>query len=140
VDQLLLSGDILHRLLEHARAELPNEACALLGGDPVSGTVTSLHLAANAAASPYRFELDPADLVRVVHAIEAAGEELIAIFHSHPATSPEPSSTDLREARYDVVNLIAGTASAAAPMGALRAWRFSNGRGSEVPIGIRAPG
>ena len=88
-------------------AELPNEACALLGG--AGGVVTSLHPARNAAASPYRFELDPADLVRVVHAIEAAGEELVAIFHSHPASGPEPSPTDLREARYDVVQLIAGT-------------------------------
>ena len=119
---------------------LPNEACALLGGDPATGVVTSLHLARNAAASPYRFELDAADLVRIVHAIEDAGESLVAIFHSHPATRAEPSATDLREARYDVVQLIAGTESSSEPMQSLRAWRFSDGRAEEVPVEVRSRG
>ncbi len=131
MDGLVLPEELAERLLEHARAELPNEACALLGG--AGGVATSLHPARNAAASPYRFELDPADLVRVVHAIEGAGEELVAIFHSHPASGPEPSPTDLREARYDVVQLIAG-------MGLLRAWRFADGGATEVGLEVRAPG
>lgn len=112
----------------------------MLGGDAQTGTVTSLHPARNAAGSPYRFELHPVDLVRIVPAIEAAGEELIAIFHSHPATPAEPSPTDLREARYDVVQLIAGTASGSGPMQALRGWRFVDGRATEVPLEIRARG
>jgi proteasome lid subunit RPN8/RPN11 len=131
VDGLVLPEELARRLLEHAESELPNEACALLGG--VGGVVTSLHPARNAASSPYRFELDSADLVRVVHAIEDAGEELVAIFHSHPSSGPEPSPTDLREARYDVVQLIAGR-------GLLRGWRFAGGGATEVELEVRAPG
>jgi [CysO sulfur-carrier protein]-S-L-cysteine hydrolase len=137
---LVLPEDLARLLVDHARAELPNEACALLGGDAAGGVVASLHRARNAATSPYRFELDPRDLIRVVHAIEAAGEELVAIFHSHPASAAEPSATDLREARYDVVQLIAGTASATEPLGELRAWRFAAGAAVEVPLEVRARG
>ena len=134
----VLSEELARLLLEHAGAELPNEACALLGGDAASGTVTSLHPARNAAASPYRFDVHRADLVRIVHAIDAAGEDLVAIFHSHPATPPEPSPTDLREARYDVAQLIAGTETPSGPMRGLRAWRFSHGRAVELPLEVRA--
>jgi [CysO sulfur-carrier protein]-S-L-cysteine hydrolase len=135
---LVLPGEVAEGLRDHARAQLPIEACALLGGDAATGVVTSLHRARNAAASPYRFELDATDLVRIVHAIEDAGEGLVAVFHSHPTTRAEPSATDLREARYDVMQLIAGTESPAEQMQSLRAWRFVDGRAEEVPVEVRS--
>jgi [CysO sulfur-carrier protein]-S-L-cysteine hydrolase len=140
VAQLVLREAFVRRLVEHARAGLPNEACALLGGEARTGTVTSLHPARNAAGSPYRFELESADLVRIVHAIEAAGEELVAIFHSHPASPAEPSPMDVREARYDVLQLIAGTASPSEPMQALRAWRLVDDQPTEVRLLIEGRG
>ena len=135
-----LPEELARRLLDHALAELPNEACALLGGNAARGDITSLHVTRNAAASPYRFELDPTDLVRVIHAIEAAGEDLVAIFHSHPGSQPEPSPADLREARYDVPYVIAGPVSRSAPARALRAWRFVAGRAVEMPLLIGGRG
>ena len=137
---LALPEELARRLLDHALAELPNEACAMLSGEAARGAVTSLHVTRNAAASPYRFELDPADLVRVIHAIESAGEDLVAIFHSHPVTQPEPSPADLREARYDVPYVIAGPITRSASTQALRAWRFVAGQPVEVPLLIGARG
>ena len=128
---LSLSSELVESLVAHAQAELPNEACALLGGDADTGRVKSLHLARNRLASPYRYDVDPNDLVRIVHEIEARGEALVAIFHSHPATPAVPSPTDLREARYPVVHFVASLAGGSAE---IRAWRIAGGEAAEVPL------
>jgi [CysO sulfur-carrier protein]-S-L-cysteine hydrolase len=120
-----------------AREALPNEACAILSG-PNAGLALTVRGAMNAAGSPYRFELDPSDLVRIVHAIEAAGDEIVSIFHSHPASPATPSATDLREARYDVVHLIADMRDpGAAAASAMRGWRIGpDGACSEVDLDV----
>jgi proteasome lid subunit RPN8/RPN11 len=132
-DGLFFPFEVARRLLDHARAELPNEACALLGGDE-AGRVTSLHLARNCLASPYRYDVDPEDLVRIVHDIEGRGESLVAIFHSHPGTLAVPSPSDVREARYPVVHLVASLADPDGPV--IRAWRLGAGRAREVPLRV----
>jgi proteasome lid subunit RPN8/RPN11 len=128
-----LPAEIADRLLEHARRRHPNESCALLGGNVRTGRVTSLHIARNELASPYRYAVAAEDLVRIVHAIEAAGEDLVAIFHSHPATPPVPSPTDRREARYSVIHLIAGVSEGTR---ALEAWRIEPQRTRRVRLAI----
>jgi proteasome lid subunit RPN8/RPN11 len=120
------------RLLDHARHELPNESCALLAGDLQRGRVTAVHPARNVLASPYRFEVDPRDLVRIVHDIERAGEDLVAVFHSHPRGPAVPSPTDVRDARYRALHILAGAAEEAT----LRAWRLDGPEPIEVPIRI----
>lgn len=130
---LSVSSEMVASLVEHARAELPNEACALLGGDAISGRVTSLHPARNRLASPYRYDVDPHDLVRIVHEIEARGEALVAIFHSHPATPAVPSPSDVREARYPVIHLVA---SLVGPSAQIRAWRITGGAAAEILLTV----
>jgi [CysO sulfur-carrier protein]-S-L-cysteine hydrolase len=128
---LTLPRGLAEPLVEHAWAELPNEACALLGGDTETGRVSSVHPARNRLASPYRYDVDPDDLVRIVHEIESRGEAMVAIFHSHPATPAVLSPTDLREARYPVFHLVA---SLAGPSVQIRAWRIHGGAAAEVPL------
>ena len=54
------------------------------------------------------YTVHPDDLVRIVLGIEDAGEDLVAIFHSHTHTPAVPSPTDRREAQYpDVFYLLA---------------------------------
>ena len=133
---LSLPAGIARRLLAQARRELPNESCALLGGDGAVGRVRSAYPARNLLASPYRYEVDPRDLVRIVHAIERDGHDLVAIFHSHPAGPAVPSATDVREAHYRVLHLLASPFS---DDGALRAWRIEADGGREVPLTIDQP-
>lgn len=136
---ILLPADLAAAMLEHARAELPNEACGLLGGEPASGRASSFHPARNAHASPLRYDVHPEDLVRVLFAIESAGEELLAVFHSHTSSLAAPSATDVREARYDAMQLIASlTDPAADAANALRAWRVADEGATEVAIRISA--
>jgi proteasome lid subunit RPN8/RPN11 len=76
-------------LAEHARAELPNEACGLvLLRDGVAERFVP---GRNAAASPYRFELD---VDPETWFLEDEGYEL-AVFHSHPSSPARPSRTDV---------------------------------------------
>jgi len=80
---------VREQLVAHSREEDPNEACGLvvLRG----GVAERYERGRNAAASPYRFELevDP-DL----WFLEDDGYEL-AVFHSHLSAPPRPSRTDV---------------------------------------------
>jgi proteasome lid subunit RPN8/RPN11 len=132
-----LPGDLASAMLAHARAELPNEACGLLGGVAATGRVSSFHAARNRHASPLRFDVHPEDLVRIMFALESAGEELMAVFHSHTRTPAVPSPTDIREAHYNAVQVIATLADPAADApSALRAWRVRDGSAVEVAVRI----
>lgn len=135
---LTLPAEVADELLAHARDELPNEACGLLSGDLAAGRATRYHGARNAEASPLRYNVHPDDLVRIVFAIEDAGEDLVAIFHSHTHTPAVPSPTDRRSAQYPGVFYLLATLSdpAAPPASALRAWRLHGGQSFEVPLRI----
>jgi proteasome lid subunit RPN8/RPN11 len=76
-------------LAEHARAELPNEACGLVVFR--DGVAERFVPGRNAAASPYRFELE---VEPEAWFLEDDGYEL-AVFHSHPSSPPRPSRTDV---------------------------------------------
>jgi proteasome lid subunit RPN8/RPN11 len=96
-----VSSSVIDSVLGHCRATLPNEGCGLLVGDG-AGTITRFVPITNAAASPTRFVLEPAEQLAAEQAIEAAGEEVVGVAHSHPHGDPVPSSTDIVDAgRYD---------------------------------------
>ncbi|HEX6128156.1 MAG TPA: M67 family metallopeptidase [Candidatus Limnocylindria bacterium] len=133
---MVLPRAVAEEMLAHARAELPNEACGMLSGSVARGTVTTFHPARNAHVSPRRFSLDPRDQVRITYAVEDAGEEVVAIFHSHTGSPAVPSAADRREATYpEAFHVIA---SLVQPDGSaerwLRAWRVRDGRADEVPL------
>jgi len=80
---------VRRELVEHARDEDPNEACGLLVLQ--DGTAERYVRGRNAAASPYRFELD---IDPDLWFLEDDGYEL-AVFHSHLSSPPRPSRTDV---------------------------------------------
>lgn len=138
VNGLAVPVGVADELMRHARAELPNEACGLLSGSLADGRATAFHPARNVEASPLRYNVHPEDLVRITFAIEDAGEDLVAIFHSHTRSAAVPSATDRRTAMYpDAFYLLASLAGADdPPQRALRAWRIHRGQAFEVPLTI----
>jgi proteasome lid subunit RPN8/RPN11 len=80
---------VRRELEEHSRSEAPNEACGLVAFR--DGTAERYIPCRNAAASPYRFELEAPPEAWF---LEDEGFEL-AVFHSHLSSPPRPSRTDV---------------------------------------------
>ena len=122
---MVIPAEVRAALEQHARAEQPNEACGLVVLR--DGEAERYLPARNAAASPYRFELDtePENWF-----LEDDGYEL-AVFHSHISSPPRPSRTDVEniglwEGRpYLILSL--GT-------GELAAWKIQDGGVSPVEL------
>src|SRR5262249_672945 len=111
---------VRRELVEHARDEDPNEACGLLVLQ--DGTAERYVRGRNAAASPYRFELD---IDPELWFLEDDGYQP-APFHSHPA-SPRPR----RPRPPDVKTLAPWRAKpsllSSVREGALAGWTISDG-------------
>lgn len=81
------------------------EVCGLLGGRfdwrMTTAAVRTVHSIENVASTPQtRFKLAPKEQIATLMAILSAGDELVGIFHSHPAGPPHPSATDKAECAY----------------------------------------
>jgi proteasome lid subunit RPN8/RPN11 len=88
---------MIDEMVAHAREDLPNECCGLIGG--ADGEARTLYRARNAFASPFSYRVDPADQYRIIEKeMRERGEELVAIYHSHTKSPAYPSQTDLNEA------------------------------------------
>jgi len=86
---VVVPTEVREALAGHARDESPNEACGVV---VLRDGVAERYVAGrNAAASPYRFELD---VPPETWFLEDDGYEL-AVFHSHLSSPPRPSRTDV---------------------------------------------
>jgi [CysO sulfur-carrier protein]-S-L-cysteine hydrolase len=104
-----ISRELLDEVVAHAREEAPNECCGMIAAR--DGQAVRVYRAANAAASPLRYEIDPHDQLRIQNEIDDADLELGAIYHSHTRSEPYPSQTDVNLAFYpDAVYVIVGVA------------------------------
>ena len=123
---------MLDRIVAQARDEAPNECCGMIAAR--DGTAITLHPARNAAASPLRYEIDGMEQYRIQSAIEDAGDDLGAIYHSHTRSAPLPSQTDINLAFYpDALYIIVGVAGEQADV---RAWRIADGSVEEAGLEI----
>ena len=135
---LTLPAVVARAMLDHARAELPNEACGLVSGILRTGLALAFHPARNSERSARRYNVHPDDLLRITLEIEAAGRDLVGIFHSHTHTPAVPSATDLRVAMYAEPFYVLATLADpdSTPEHALRAWSIRGGRSMEMSLRI----
>ncbi len=101
------------KMLEHAKAGLPDEACGLLGGYEEDGNqvVTDVYLLTNIDHSNEHFSMDPREQLAAVKDIRAKGRILLGNFHSHPESPSRPSQEDIRlafdpKAHYLILSLM----------------------------------
>ncbi|HYN68899.1 MAG TPA: M67 family metallopeptidase [Candidatus Eisenbacteria bacterium] len=137
-----LADPIRSAIVAHAVAGLPNEACGLVIGDRPAGeggrALRWVPLA-NPAASPYRYEIEPDDLLRITIELDSTDEVIWAIVHSHVASPARPSPTDVRqsfypEALYFIVSLRPEEADPVTGAESVRAWRIVDGAVHEVGV------
>ena len=130
---LRLERSHVDEIIAHARKDDPNECCGIIAGN--DGRPTKLYRAVNAEASPYRYNVDPKDLLRIYRDIEDQGWDVLAIYHSHTHTEAYPSPTDVKLAAWpDAYYLIVSLADDANPV--LRAFRIQDGEVAEEPLEV----
>ena len=125
---MLITAAQREALLEHARAEAPNECCGWIRLR--DGRVEEVVRGVNERNSPYGYELDSKTLL-AANVADDDGDG-VAIYHSHPRSPAEPSQTDINLATYPhwlyVIVSLAGDD--------VRAWRIADGRVEEEPVEV----
>ncbi len=109
-----ISQALVDEMVAHAKADLPNECCGILAAP--EGKVEKAYRMSNVEASPFRFSMDPVELVKVDSEAGDNGWDLLAIYHSHTGSEAYPSDTDVRiaggtaalwpDVRYVLVSLM----------------------------------
>lgn len=137
---LTVPRGIYEAMIRHCQMGLPNEACGFLGGR--NGKVEKFYGLTNAASSPVYYRPNDKEMLAAMQDIDDGGLELSAIFHSHIASAPRPSPTDVREAHYpDSVYVIVSLADMSNPEAKgwhihKKDWRDETGQIEEVEISI----
>lgn len=92
-----IAQSLIDEIVAHAREDLPNECCGLIGG--VDGAAQTIYPARNEFASPFSYQVHTSDQFRITQKeMPERGEELLAIYHSHTKSPAYPSQTDLNAA------------------------------------------
>ena len=119
---------LVEEMFARARGCAPEECCGLLGGS--SEEAKSAYPLRNVAPRPeFAYEAAPEELFDAQRRMRARGEELSAVYHSHPrAADPAPSAADVRLAFYpSAIYFIIGFDAAGACV--LRAFHISEREG-----------
>jgi len=106
VKQVELPRTIVNQLLTHAQSSPEQEVCGLISAR--HGAPHKVYRITNAAEQPQQlFTMNPEQQIDAMRDMREAGEDLFAIYHSHPHSPAQPSLTDLSEAAYpDALYLI----------------------------------
>jgi proteasome lid subunit RPN8/RPN11 len=92
---LTIERALVDKIVAHARADHPDEACGVVAGAIGSDTPTRFIAMVNAERSPTFYRFDSMEQLRVWRAMDDADEEPVVIYHSHTATEAHPSRTDI---------------------------------------------
>ncbi|MBL1078115.1 M67 family metallopeptidase [Nocardia sp. 2] len=132
---LVIRADLVDAMVAHARADHPDEACGVLAGPEGSDRPERFIPLVNAARSPTFYEIDSMDLLRLVRELEGKDEEQVVIYHSHTATEPYPSRTDITLAQEPGAHyVLIGTRDPV--QHELRSYRIVDGVVTEEPVRI----
>ena len=99
---IYLNKSDYNKILEHAKKELPNEACGLIAGkiDGDVKTIQKVYLLTNIDHSNEHFSLDPREQLAAIKDMRTNGFVPLGNWHSHPESPSRPSEEDKRLA-YD---------------------------------------
>jgi proteasome lid subunit RPN8/RPN11 len=135
---LELSDRVRADIERATREARPLEACGLLLGASrgASRLGSAVRVVRNVASSPRdRFEIDPAEHLRVELESEALGLAVIGVWHSHPRGRAVPSELDRARAVEGWSHVIVGFDEAGAAE--VRSWRLVGGELVEEDLSAR---
>ncbi len=118
-------------IVEHARDHAPRECCGVISGR--DGRADRLHRLTNTEPGVTRYLFDDEEFYRVYWEIENRGDELLAVYHSHPVTEAYPSKTDVEFAFWpEAVYVICSIRDEDSPV--IRGFRIVDGEITEVDL------
>jgi len=140
---LAIPAALKKRIEDEARKAFPAECCGLIEGTRDFDTLHALavHPTRNLATTPDRFEIDPAEHIRLLRAAREKDRAIIGCYHSHPNGKAEPSAADRASASdEDFLWLIAAVNAEGKPGlsafvyagGAFAAVRLARAKGAKV--------
>ena len=91
-----ISQKFIDQMIEHSKSEDPNECCGILAG--TNGDVYKLYKIRNSSPSPYRYVMDPQEMLTSIQDADENGIDLVAFYHSHTPSPAYPAETDTRMA------------------------------------------
>ena len=131
--EINIPNEIFERMLEQAQAESPIEACGILAGR--DSTVERMYSMTNTEAREDHYMMEPKEQFAAVKDMRAAGLNMLAIYHSHPATAARPSAEDVRLAfTPNITYVIISLEQSNGPM--VKAFSVKDGQTTEVSVRI----
>src|SRR5580700_743290 len=92
---LTISAELQSKILAHASADHPDEACGVIAGPVGRDRPERFIPMLNAERSPTFYRFDSLEQLRVWREMDDRDEEPVVIYHSHTATEAYPSRTDI---------------------------------------------
>lgn len=89
---------IVKNIIQHAGDESPIEACGYLAG--TGNEVKDIYPMTNVDQSPEHYSFKPEEQFAAMKKAQARELDLMAVYHTHPATTPRMSAEDVKLA-YD---------------------------------------
>ncbi len=120
-------------MVQHALSDRPNECCGLLSGFNIDGSakIHSRWPLLNALQSPSKFSVDPKHLFTTFKEMRGRGEDLVAIYHSHPTSWAIPSRFDHADWNYGPA-IACIIVSLEGEKARVRAWSLDQNRHTEL--------
>ena len=132
---LTISSALQAKIVAHARADHPDEACGVLAGSAGSDRPERFIAMLNAARSPTFYEFDSTEQFRVWQEMDDRDEEPVVIYHSHTATEAYPSRTDISYAGEPGAHYVLVSTRDPA-VAEFRSYRIIDGQVTEEPITV----
>ena len=99
MEHVFLPNHLVNRIFQQARSRPREEICGLVAAR--SGHPTRCFPVPNVSRDPSRlFSMEPRHQIEAFRKMREQGEDLFAIYHSHPFGPAIPSDTDLEQAGY----------------------------------------
>ena len=132
---LTIRNDLRDKIVAHARADHPDEACGVLAGPAGSDRPERFIPMTNAARSPTFYEFDSTEQFRVWREMDDRDEEPVVIYHSHTATEAYPSRTDTSYANEPGAHYVL-VSTRDPDQAEFRSYRIIEGQVTEEPVTV----
>lgn len=125
-----IKKEVFNKILEQARRDVPNESCGYLFGK--GDTITESYEMTNADHSPEHFSFIPREQFAAINYARKHGLQVLANWHSHPASPSRPSQEDIRLAYDSQIAYFILSLAAEEPV--LNAFHIENGISEKLTL------